>query len=72
MHSNGEILHCQPISNNFVPFSIKPDSKSYDDITKTYHFVNREYDSFSGRWLTPDPSGFADGQTSTPTFTITP
>jgi len=33
----------------------------YDDTTELYHFAKREYDSSTGRWLTPDPLGFADG-----------
>ncbi|HRD56232.1 MAG TPA: RHS repeat-associated core domain-containing protein [Parachlamydiaceae bacterium] len=33
----------------------------YDEATKLYHFMNRDYDPFTGRWLTPDPLGFADG-----------
>jgi len=36
-------------------------SQRYDDLTKNYHFINREYDPSSGRWLTPDPLGFEDG-----------
>jgi RHS repeat-associated protein len=36
-------------------------SQRYDEITKLYHFSKREYDSSCGRWLTPDPLGFADG-----------
>ncbi|HRD54962.1 MAG TPA: RHS repeat-associated core domain-containing protein, partial [Parachlamydiaceae bacterium] len=33
----------------------------YDETTKLYHFQNRDYDPFTGRWLTTDPLGFADG-----------
>nr|NGX42984.1 tRNA3(Ser)-specific nuclease WapA [Chlamydiota bacterium] len=33
----------------------------YDDLTQFYHFAKREYDPSTGRWLTPDPLGFADG-----------
>jgi RHS repeat-associated protein len=33
----------------------------YDEATSLYRFVNRDYDSSIGRWLTPDPLGFADG-----------
>ena len=36
-------------------------SQTYDTSTKNYHFINREYDSYTGRWLTPDPLGFEDG-----------
>ncbi|NGX42847.1 MAG: tRNA nuclease WapA [Chlamydiae bacterium] len=33
----------------------------YDGETHLYHFAKREYDPIQGRWLTPDPLGFADG-----------
>jgi RHS repeat-associated protein len=33
----------------------------YDSILELYHFDKREYDPYLGRWLTPDPLGFADG-----------
>jgi len=33
----------------------------YDPTTALYHFDKREYDPHSGRWLTPDPLGFAEG-----------
>ena len=33
----------------------------YDETTNLYHFNKREYDPTTGRWLTPDPLGFADG-----------
>jgi len=36
-------------------------SQRCDDLTKNYHFINREYDPSSGRWLIPDPLGFEDG-----------
>jgi len=36
-------------------------SQRYDISSKNYHFINREYDSYTGRWLTPDPLGFEDG-----------
>ena len=36
-------------------------SQRYGDLTKNYHFINREYDPNGGRWLTPDPLGFEDG-----------
>src|SRR3984957_18900371 len=34
----------------------------YDSITALYHFDKRENDPHSGRWLTPDPLGFAEGR----------
>ena len=36
-------------------------SQRYDYATSLYHFDKREYDPHIGRWLTPDPLGFADG-----------
>ena len=33
----------------------------YESKSQTYHFINREYDPSTGRWLTPDPLGFTDG-----------
>ena len=33
----------------------------YDRLTELYHYDKREYDPCTGRWLTPDPLGFADG-----------
>lgn len=33
----------------------------YDPSTQLYHFDKRDYDPSQGRWLTPDPLGFADG-----------
>jgi RHS repeat-associated protein len=33
----------------------------YDEQSTLYRFLNRDYDPFVGRWLTPDPLGFADG-----------
>ncbi len=36
-------------------------SQRFDAITSLYHFDKREYDPAQGRWLTPDPLGFADG-----------
>ena len=33
----------------------------YDGETQWYHFLKRSYDPAIGRWLTPDPLGFADG-----------
>ena len=36
-------------------------SQRYDQSTLLYHFDKREYDPTIGRWLTPDPLGFADG-----------
>jgi RHS repeat-associated protein len=33
----------------------------YSAETQLYHFEKREYDPAAGRWLTPDPLGFADG-----------
>ena len=35
-------------------------SQRYDQSTSLYHFDKREYDPHIGRWLTPDPLGFAD------------
>jgi len=36
-------------------------SKRKDEQTKTLHFRCRDYHPGLGRWLTPDPLGFADG-----------
>jgi RHS repeat-associated protein len=36
-------------------------SQRFDSITGLYHYDKREYDPVLGRWLTPDPLGFADG-----------
>ena len=33
----------------------------YDGETQWYHFLKRSYDPAIGRWITPDPLGFADG-----------
>jgi len=52
----GEFSHYGSIQSPWL-FS----SQRYDTSTKNYHFINREYDSFTGRWLTPDPLGFEDG-----------
>ena len=35
-------------------------SKRFDPDTQLYNFGQRFYDSFRGRWLTPDPAGFVD------------
>jgi len=52
----GEFSHYGSIQSPWL-FS----SQRYDTSTKNYHFINREYDSYTGRWLTPDPLGFEDG-----------
>jgi RHS repeat-associated protein len=36
-------------------------SKRWDPHTDLYNFCKRDYDSNLGRWLTPDPNGYADG-----------
>lgn len=36
-------------------------SKRHDPHTHLVHFGARDYDPHLGRWLTPDPAGFADG-----------
>ncbi len=36
-------------------------SKRCDDKTDLIFFGRRYYDSYAGRWLTPDPAGFVDG-----------
>ncbi len=36
-------------------------SKRLDPLTGLIQFGKRDYDSNLGRWLTPDPAGFADG-----------
>ncbi len=33
----------------------------YEEATKLFRFPHRDYDPCIGRWLTPDPLGFADG-----------
>jgi RHS repeat-associated protein len=33
----------------------------YDEGVSLYHFAKRSYDPKIGKWLTPDPLGFADG-----------
>jgi len=36
----------------------------YDPLTKLTHFGFREYDSFTGKWTTKDPIGFAGGDSN--------
>jgi RHS repeat-associated protein len=36
-------------------------SKRKDPLTQWIHFGRRDYDPTLGRWMTPDPAGFADG-----------
>jgi RHS repeat-associated protein len=52
----GEFTHHGEIKSPWL-FS----GQRYDEATKLYHFIKREYDSSTGCWLTPDPLGFADG-----------
>lgn len=50
-------------SNESISNSFRYRSLWFDEEIGTYHFLNREYDPFSGRFITPDPY---EGETDKP------